>query len=287
MSEPGWYADPLGGPGVRYWNGQDWDGAPRVEDIPDDDQHREKRPNTRLLITALVGLVGLMGGILLTLLWPKGESAEPPAPTPAAAPTTTTTSTPSGAELAESAAATVRASMQRDLDNDPDLGKLGLKVVEVNLVNKAGNEYKGIATVKTRDGATHEVPVDVTADESNVLWETPPGAFVFAVEEPPPPSPRQQLPAPPPVLDPYDENFRVCPSGLTGVASENTSCAFADNVRRAWYSSLGAVSVTAYSPVTRMEYTMRCLPTATTVWPNAKRCAGENALGAALIVYIA
>ena len=45
----------------------------------------------------------------------------------------------------ESVAATVRESMQRDIDNDPELGKLGLRVVDVNLVHKSGNEYKGIA----------------------------------------------------------------------------------------------------------------------------------------------
>ena len=157
MSEPGWYPDPLGGPGVRYWNGYDWeDTAPVAKDIPDDRQHQDKRSNTRLLVTALVGLFGLMGGILLTLLWSKGEPDKSPALPPVASPTATSTttvtaSTTSPGAQAESAAATVRESMQRDIDDDPDLGPLGLRVVDVELVNKAGNEYKGIATIKTRE----------------------------------------------------------------------------------------------------------------------------------------
>lgn len=286
MTEPGWYPDPLGGPGNRHWNGHDWDAAPAAEEFPED-QHQEKQSNTRLLVTALVGLVGLMGGMLLMLMWPKSEPPESSVPTPAASPTPAPTTTPTGS-LSESAAATVRESMQRDLDNNPELGTLGLRVVDVNLVHKSGNEYKGIATVRTRDGVTHDVSVDVTADGAGVLWETPPGAFAFAQEQPPPRVPPTRMtPQPPPLVAPDSyEDFTTCPSGLTGVASEETSCGFADNVRRAWYSNLGAASITVYSPVTRLQYTMRCMPATTTIWPNAKRCAGENAVGAPLVVYI-
>jgi len=285
MSTPGWFPDPSGGPGNRYWNGHEWEEASPPADFPDE-QHEEKQSRTRLLVPTLVGLVGLMGGMLLMLLWPKSEPATPATPTPVASPTPTPTTTPTGM-LAESAAATVREGMQRDLDEDPDFGDFGLKVVDVNLIHKVGNEYKGIATVKTRDGVTHDVPVDVTADGTKTLWETPPGAFAFVLDEvlrtPPP---RKPPPVPPsPTPDSY-EDFTICPSGLTGVASEDTSCAFADNVRRAWYSSRGAVTITAYSPITRQEYTMRCLPATTTAWPNAKRCAGANAFGATLVVYI-
>lgn len=63
---------------------------------------------------------------------------------------------------------------QRKLDGDPDLKNL--TVVEVRLVDKADNQYKGIATVKGADDTKHDVPVDVTADDENVLWECPPGS---------------------------------------------------------------------------------------------------------------
>lgn len=168
---------------------------------------------------------------------------------------------------------------------------MGLTVVEVLLVHKSGNEYKGIATVKASDDTEHDVPVDVTADDENVLWESPPGAFAFAAESRPSPPPRapSRLPVPPPqppVLSPGEvENFRLCPSGLTGVASAETSCALADNVRRAWYSQPGSV-FTAFSPVTERLYTMRCAAADADAWPTSKRCTGANPQGDPLVVYI-
>ena len=80
--------------------------------------------------------------------------------------------------------------------------------------------------------------------------------------------------------------FTVCPSGMSGVATDDTSCAFADNVRWAWYSQPGTI-VTAYSPVTHQSYTMQCTSTATNFWPVAKRCVGVNSYGVGLIVFIA
>jgi hypothetical protein len=81
------------------------------------------------------------------------------------------------------------------------------------------------------------------------------------------------------------EVFTVCASGMSGVATDDTSCAFADNVRWAWYSQPGTI-VTAYSPVTHQSYTMQCTATTTTFWPVAKRCVGVNSYGVGLIVYI-
>jgi hypothetical protein len=82
------------------------------------------------------------------------------------------------------------------------------------------------------------------------------------------------------------DEFTVCPSGMSGVSTDDTSCAFADDVRWAWYSQPGSI-VTAYSPVTHQSYTMQCTSTATTFWPVAKRCVGVNSYGVGLIVFIA
>lgn len=205
--------------------------------------------------------------------------------------TPTTTAAPKAAQ-ADQVAAEVQSSMQSKLDTDPDLSPLHLKVVHVDLVNKAGNEYKGIATVKTSRGTSHDVPIDVTSDGDKTLWEAAPGAFLFAVQDmptptppvaPPPPAPR---PAPPVPAPSTVENFRICPpSGLTGVATDETSCAFADSVRAAWYSQPGT-TVLAYSPVTHQSYLMTCIESATNVWRGSKRCSGVNAQGTVLIVYI-
>jgi hypothetical protein len=54
-----------------------------------------------------------------------------------------------------------------------------------------------------------------------------------------------------------DNTFDSCPSGHHGVIDDTpTSCVFADNVRRAWFSQPGN-PVVAYSPVTDQFYSMQ------------------------------
>jgi hypothetical protein len=77
-----------------------------------------------------------------------------------------------------------------------------------------------------------------------------------------------------------DWGFIMCPSGHDGVATEVTSCAFADNVRRAWLDQYGPV-VLAYSPVTGNVYDMQCAGGFTAHMNNgmvidAVRCVGGN-----------
>lgn len=81
------------------------------------------------------------------------------------------------------------------------------------------------------------------------------------------------------------DEFTICPSGMSGVVTEDTSCAFADNVRYSWYAQPGTI-ITTFSPVTRKTYTMQCTATMTDVWPAAKRCVGVNDSGHGLIVII-
>lgn len=284
MTSPGWYPDPLGGQGARYWDGSQWDGAiqPEPQEFPETPPAKAK---SRRMWPMWVGLAatGIVAVGSAALVLARAPSDTPPPP-PTAVPTATVAS-PTQAP-AEAVAGEVEKAMQRMLDNDPDLQ--GLTVIEVLLVHKSGNEYKGIATIKATDDTEHDVPVDVTADGENVLWESPPGAFAFAAESrpSPPPAPRLPPPPPPPALGPDEvEDFKLCPSGLSGVASAETSCAFADNVRRAWYSQPGSI-ITAYSPVTGRLYTMRCIAADTTAWPTSRRCTGTNPQGDPLIVYI-
>jgi hypothetical protein len=69
--------------------------------------------------------------------------------------------------------------------------------------------------------------------------------------------------------NPY-ANGRSCGGGL--FAGPNTSCPFAENVRRAYFQAPGStVSVRAYSPATGQTYTMYCAPSGSGV-----TCAGGN-----------
>ncbi|MBB3749916.1 hypothetical protein FHT44_002377 [Mycolicibacterium sp. BK634] len=239
------------------------------------------RSKRRWLVPAGVGIavvVAAVGATLLTLRWSGDKPMSAPQPvtvTSIAPPPPSPSSQHSSTQMAE---ADVKSSMQKKLDSFKELASLKLTVVDVMLVHKGGNEFKGIAHIRGRDGVVHDVPVDVTSDESTTMWEAPPGWLDFAEVKPPPP-----IAAPPPASSPA-ETFKICPSGLSGVASDDTSCAFADNVRASWYASPGS-AINAYSPVTSQSYLMRCLLTATDVWPRAQRCAGTNAQGTVLVVY--
>ncbi len=240
MAEPGWYPDPLGGQGARYWDGSQWDGAIQPGPSTGPLEYPEPPPppgtvKSRPLWPIWAGL-GLaitiaVGSAIFVLTRPSGESSK-------AAPTITPTITPTtpaqNVSKADHVAAEVQSAMQSKLDDDPDLSPLHLRVMHVDLVNKAGNEYKGIAKVKTASGTSHDVPIDVTADGDKILWEAAPGAFLFALQDMPPsspaaPPPPRSAPPPPPAAGPI-EDFKICPSGLSGVATDETSCAFADSV---------------------------------------------------------
>jgi hypothetical protein len=83
-----------------------------------------------------------------------------------------------------------------------------------------------------------------------------------------------------------DETVHICPSGVSGYVTADTSCPFADNVRAAWYAQPGHV-IYVYSPVTGLMYTMDCNPDAWTGrWGEAKRCVGMSGGGDTLIVYV-
>lgn len=81
------------------------------------------------------------------------------------------------------------------------------------------------------------------------------------------------------------EEFDLCPSGMSGVVTDDTSCVFADNVRYSWYAQPGGI-ITAFSPKTQKTYVMQCSRTYVEGWSSAKRCVGVNDSGAGLIVVI-
>ena len=73
---------------------------------------------------------------------------------------------------------TVKTSMQEKFDTDPQLKDWHMKVAGVQVFSKGGNEYNGIATI-THEGTPHDLPVEITVDGYNVMWQVAPGAFTF------------------------------------------------------------------------------------------------------------
>ena len=76
---------------------------------------------------------------------------------------------------------TVRNSMQQQFDTNEQFKSYGLKVEKVTLVHEQDKKYKGVASV-VLDGKAHEVIITVTADGNNVIWEAPPGSFMFIAQ---------------------------------------------------------------------------------------------------------
>jgi hypothetical protein len=77
----------------------------------------------------------------------------------------------------------VKQSMQERFDSDPKFSKYHIQVEKVQLIKESGNKYNGIATVRTLRSSDHEVAIEVTADESNMMWQAQPGALMFLAQE--------------------------------------------------------------------------------------------------------
>jgi hypothetical protein len=71
-----------------------------------------------------------------------------------------------------------KRSMQQTFDIYAELQDAQLKVIDVRVLERDGERYSGIARV-IHDGTTHDVPVEMTVDGSNVFWKTERGAFMF------------------------------------------------------------------------------------------------------------
>lgn len=79
---------------------------------------------------------------------------------------------------ADKVSQTVQKSMQEKFDTDAEFKKFKLKVKSAQFVQESDRKFKGIVKVEAEDGM-HDVPVQATADGSNVIWEADPNAFSF------------------------------------------------------------------------------------------------------------
>lgn len=102
--------------------------------------------------------------------------------------------------------------------------------------------------------ATATAPAAAPQPPSTVTVTAAPPTTVTVEAAPPAPRPNDSL-VPPAAGTTV---FTICPDGHEGVVGGHTSCAFAQNVRRTFYSSGMATTFTAYSPVTGDAYEMSC-----------------------------
>ncbi|MCY1403659.1 hypothetical protein D9M71_188480 [compost metagenome] len=72
-----------------------------------------------------------------------------------------------------------KASMQQKFDTDQDFKKYRLTVISVKAISLDKNTYKGVAEINRDDKQIVSVPINITADGKNLVWEAKPGAFSF------------------------------------------------------------------------------------------------------------
>ncbi len=87
----------------------------------------------------------------------------------------------------ERAAAETKKAVQRYLDDDPATGALKLTVTQVLVIHVDGNEYRGMATVRTYKGTTRDAPVSIIVDGDNYIWESDKEGYQWVFDDGYPP----------------------------------------------------------------------------------------------------
>lgn len=75
----------------------------------------------------------------------------------------------------------IQSSLQQKLDTDANFSKYKMKVLDVALVKKTSNSFDGLAKVSFM-GTEQQVPLQVTVDGSNYMYQAPPLAFAFVAQ---------------------------------------------------------------------------------------------------------
>ena len=87
-----------------------------------------------------------------------------------------------GGQSTDTIAEIVKRGLQEQLEKNPSLKDEYLVVSDVAVVKEQGNRYRGIATI-VFEGEAREIPIGITADGENVMFEVAPGAFLFIAEK--------------------------------------------------------------------------------------------------------
>ena len=74
---------------------------------------------------------------------------------------------------------TVKGSMQKTFDSDPNFSPLHFKVDKVTAIKHSETNYDGTAMINYQ-GKDHDVPVHITLNDDKVNWKTDPGSLDFA-----------------------------------------------------------------------------------------------------------
>ena len=154
--EPGWRTDPTGR--ARWFDGVEWTNQylddPTGEQIPSTPPQWRSAAARGFFSTVAAVVVGT--GIVAAALFAIWQYNQPDV---------------------EALSKQVAKSMNDHLANDDNLS--GVEISNVTVVRASGNIYEGQATARAM-GKTELVMVHITWDGETLLWQTDPGAFLFA-----------------------------------------------------------------------------------------------------------
>jgi hypothetical protein len=102
-------------------------------------------------------------------------------------------------------------------------------------------------------------PAPPPAQTVTVTTNPAPPATVTVTPPPPAPIVTVEASPPPDTATAHTDIFTICPDGHEGVVGGHTTCAFAENVRRTFYTTGMPNNFTAFSPVTGDAYQMTCV----------------------------
>ena len=72
----------------------------------------------------------------------------------------------------------LRQGIQGYFDNPThDMG-ISIRVIDVTLIKVSNNKYEGMANMQAAGHYPHQIPIHVTADNQNIMWNTDAGALL-------------------------------------------------------------------------------------------------------------
>jgi hypothetical protein len=72
----------------------------------------------------------------------------------------------------------VKQAIQGYLDNPANDKGIRIWVLEVTLIKVSPNKYEGLANMQAEGHYPHQIPIHVTADDQNIMWNIDAGALL-------------------------------------------------------------------------------------------------------------
>jgi hypothetical protein len=72
----------------------------------------------------------------------------------------------------------LKQAIQGYFDNPANDRGISIRVIDVTLIKMAPNKYEGMANMQAEGHYPHQIPIHVTADDQNIMWNIDAGALL-------------------------------------------------------------------------------------------------------------